>query len=371
MNMMNMNPSVQKVRDARDELPKLGLRNFWYPAVLSNKVSQKPLAVKMLGEEIAIFRDGDKVYAFHDRCPHRGLPLSVGKRYFPGTLTCAYHGWTFSVDGNCVAALNEGPDSKVPSKVKVRTYPVEERVGVIWIYMGDDEPRQLEDTLPEELTDQHSIVDAQVASWNCNWLPATENLMDSHDLFVHRVSIFYLFLKLPAWVSVRATAASDGDAVDYRYDKLGPPQAEYPVIGKWPRQVWWRRASMPAPAAEDYVTARLQLPSVIRVGFSRLMYVRYVVPIDENHTRCFMFAARRVQGFRALGYKLYYRLWASWSLMHYFIDQDRVIFEKQDRSAPERLSITDAGMVMWRRIIARAARQEQVVEEVQARTTLS
>ena len=106
-------------RDARAELPRLGLRGFWYPAAKSSRIRKKPIAVKLLGEELALFRDAGKAYALHNRCPHRGMPLSEGKRYFRGTLTCMYHGWTFDTQGECVAALNEGPASQMPGRVRV------------------------------------------------------------------------------------------------------------------------------------------------------------------------------------------------------------------------------------------------------------
>jgi alkylhydroperoxidase/carboxymuconolactone decarboxylase family protein YurZ len=115
----------------RTELPVLGFRNYWYPIMFSKDLKAKPVAERLLGDEIVLFRTNGKAYALANRCPHRGTPLSLGKSRFPGTLSCAYHGWTFDVTGQCVGALLEGPDAVLPRKGRVRSYSVEERAGLI------------------------------------------------------------------------------------------------------------------------------------------------------------------------------------------------------------------------------------------------
>src|SRR5215210_6142840 len=62
---------------------ELGLRNYWYPALLARQVKAKPVDVKMLGEELVIIRDRGKVYCLQARCAHRGVPLSAGRSEFP------------------------------------------------------------------------------------------------------------------------------------------------------------------------------------------------------------------------------------------------------------------------------------------------
>src|SRR5712692_285270 len=97
--------------------PVLGYRNFWYPLIESSKVGSKPIPLRMLGEDLVLFRAGPKVAALVDRCAHRGALLSKGRVLFPETLSCPYHGWTYNAQGDCVAAIVEGPDSHVPGKV--------------------------------------------------------------------------------------------------------------------------------------------------------------------------------------------------------------------------------------------------------------
>src|SRR5262244_2766048 len=117
-----------------------GLGDYWYPALWSSALRRRPRALRLCGEKIVLVRDGGKIYALHDRCPHRGVPLSAGRREFPGTISCIYHGWTYRLaDGQLAAALTDGPDSPICGKagVRVKCYPVEERGGIIWIYVGD------------------------------------------------------------------------------------------------------------------------------------------------------------------------------------------------------------------------------------------
>lgn len=347
------------VSDLREELPRLGLRNSWYPAALSKKIGEKPTSITLLGDDIAFFRDGEKVYALHNRCPHRGMPLSCGDRRYPGTISCAYHGWTYDVNGKLIAALNEGPDSPLPGKVAVRSYPVEERNGMVWIYMGNGPAHPLEDDVPEEVLQSRNILNVFTEEWNCNWLPAVENLMDSHDIFVHRNSPFYLLRKLPSWLKVGASELEDGKAINLTYTKMGPAQDTYPVVGTWPKTIWYRLFNMNSPRPGEYPRTELRVPGIVRIGFADMMYVRWMVPIDDGRVRAFLFASRSAQGFEALKYRLSYALWTSWSFMNLFIGQDRVIFEKQDYHAPERLSQTDVGVIKWRRLLASFAKAER------------
>src|SRR5258708_1148605 len=85
----------------RERMPALGLREYWYPALLAKRVAAKrPKELKIAGEDLVFFRDAsDDVVALARACPHRGAFLSHGKSHFKGTLTCPYHGWTFDGKG--------------------------------------------------------------------------------------------------------------------------------------------------------------------------------------------------------------------------------------------------------------------------------
>src|ERR1700733_4749092 len=95
----------------------LGFPGFWYPVMFARELGRRPRALTLFGEEIMFYRDRGVPYALQDRCPHRGIPISLGKQEFPGTFTCRYHGWTFDLrSGALVAALTDGPDSPICGK---------------------------------------------------------------------------------------------------------------------------------------------------------------------------------------------------------------------------------------------------------------
>jgi len=175
----------------------LGFRNYWYPALLSRKLRKKPIAIKILGERLFFIRYKGKCYAMEDRCAHRGVPLSAGRCEFPGTSTisCPYHGWVYDItNGQCVGALTDGPDSPIVGKVRLTTYPVEERKGLIWVFIGDGESSALVEDVPEELLHGTAVVEIRVTQRPGNWRLAAENGIDpSHAAYLHRHAALSFF----------------------------------------------------------------------------------------------------------------------------------------------------------------------------------
>jgi len=115
------------------------LRDLWYMAALARDVRAGAMMRQMLlGEPVLIgrMRDG-RAFALRDICPHRGVPLSAGQVMAENTVECPYHGWRFKADGACamIPSLADGQDID-PSKIRVRSYPVREQDGLIWIYMS-------------------------------------------------------------------------------------------------------------------------------------------------------------------------------------------------------------------------------------------
>jgi len=115
----------------------LYLRDLWYMPALS--ASLKPGRMRremLLGEPVLLGRGHDgQVFAMRDICPHRGVPLSAGKILSENTVECPYHGWRFRRDGVCgmIPSLAPGQDMD-PTKIRVQSYPVHERDGLIWVY---------------------------------------------------------------------------------------------------------------------------------------------------------------------------------------------------------------------------------------------
>jgi phenylpropionate dioxygenase-like ring-hydroxylating dioxygenase large terminal subunit len=119
--------------------------NFWYPIVRSEDLSyEKPEKVMVLGVNLVAFRDREGVaHVLSDTCVHRGASLggawSGGKapRVVNGCVVCPYHGWEFGGDGECKNIPSIGYGSKVPARAKVDSYPVEEKYGIVFAFLGN------------------------------------------------------------------------------------------------------------------------------------------------------------------------------------------------------------------------------------------
>jgi phenylpropionate dioxygenase-like ring-hydroxylating dioxygenase large terminal subunit len=115
------------------------LRNLWYKAVQADALRPGRLCRRiLLGEPILLGRTHDRhPFGLRDICPHRGVPLSAGRLLDENTVECAYHGWRFRPEGTCAAipSLVDGQGID-PSRIHVRSYPVREQDGLIWIFMA-------------------------------------------------------------------------------------------------------------------------------------------------------------------------------------------------------------------------------------------
>src|SRR5437870_396036 len=83
----------------------LGFPNYWYPVLWSGQLKKKPIGLTLLGQPVVFYRSQGKVYAMRDRCPHRGVPLRHGMQHWPGTFSCAYHGWTYDLESGTLVAV--------------------------------------------------------------------------------------------------------------------------------------------------------------------------------------------------------------------------------------------------------------------------
>lgn len=169
-------------------MPTAFMRDSWYVAAWSRDVADRPLARTMLGEAVVIYRREDgSVVALEDRCPHRHLPLSMGKIVEDG-LQCGYHGLTFAPDGRCVLIPSQ---SFVPPVARVRAYPAIERYGWVWLWMGD--PARADRSAIPDFSLLESPRHAAVGKTNrvaADYRLVTDNLMDlSHVGFVHTTTI--------------------------------------------------------------------------------------------------------------------------------------------------------------------------------------
>lgn len=160
-------------------------RNHWYAAAWRSEVGDKPFGRRLLGEPVVFFRQADNsVAALIDRCPHRLVPLSMGT-CVEGRIRCTYHGMQFDGTGRCVHI--PGQDF-VPPKAQTRSFPVIERYGLIWVWMGD---AALADPARMPKVEKHGergwdVIDGGYQYHPSNYLNIIENLMDpAHTTFLH------------------------------------------------------------------------------------------------------------------------------------------------------------------------------------------
>jgi phenylpropionate dioxygenase-like ring-hydroxylating dioxygenase large terminal subunit len=126
---------------AKDPCGKL-MRMYWQPAALVDELAgPRPVKpVKLLGENLVLFRDDEGRYGLIERhCAHRGADLAFG-RLENGGLRCAFHGWLFDATGQCLETPAEPKDSPLCKGIRQRAYPVVEKSGILWAYLGEGEP---------------------------------------------------------------------------------------------------------------------------------------------------------------------------------------------------------------------------------------
>ena len=89
---MTSGPETHRTQVARDayEAASDGLTEYWYPVLLVRQLGRRFRSVRLLGRDVVLIRDGGKIFALDDRCPHRHIPLSLGRKEFPGTVTVSY-----------------------------------------------------------------------------------------------------------------------------------------------------------------------------------------------------------------------------------------------------------------------------------------
>src|SRR6202045_570690 len=163
------------------------MRRYWQPAALVDELAgNRPVKpVRLMGEDLVLFRDERGRFGLIGRsCPHRGTDLAYG-RLEDGGLRCAFHGWLFDVTGRCLQTPAEPDDSNLCPQLRQKAYPVIEKSGILFAYLGPGEPPELPyfDCFVAPAT--HTF--AFKGMIDCNWLQSLEVGIDPvHTSFLHR-----------------------------------------------------------------------------------------------------------------------------------------------------------------------------------------
>ncbi len=265
------------------------LQNAWYVAVQSGEIiNDTLLPLTLMGEKLVLYRDNTgKAVALENACPHRKLPLSMGK-LVGGAIQCGYHGLTFDALGQCVNAPTQGI---IPDNAFVRSYPVVEKYGLIWIWMGN--PTLADETKILDIKDYDNpdwgLTEGGMLECRCHYLYLLDNLLDpSHVAWVHKTS-FASDGTEDVPLVIENTEA--GVVVSRWINSIDPPPyyAELlPFSGKVDRLQYYE-AVMPSVA--------INMSTYVRTGFGgnsdenlpedsyRMWSYHFITPIDAHSTR--------------------------------------------------------------------------------------
>ncbi|HEY7067723.1 MAG TPA: Rieske 2Fe-2S domain-containing protein [Chloroflexota bacterium] len=354
---MAISPHPESAPAARQTSPwprydaaTLGFRHYWYPVMWAKDLGRRPVAIRLLGDPIMLLRDQGKVYAFYDQCPHRGIPLSVGRQEWAGTWSCRYHGWTFDLEtGVLKAALTDGPDSPICGKVRAKTYPVAERAGLIWVYGGADPPPPVEDDIPEQFLVPDAVVCGRITVQRGNWRYAAENSFDAgHANYLHRNgAVHSFFRKMPAW-SLPTVTPDDGGWITVQRHALGM-EAEYPGLGRYPPRQFWRHI-------RTRNRLSIRLPGIVRLKYEGYKHHSFLwlEPVNAQHYRLLQFYVTQARGLEALRFRLDYALYIKPFHHIQFNNQDTWMVSLMPETAPERLYRPDVSITAWRKLCEHA-----------------
>ena len=252
------------------------LRRFWHPVALASEVGEIPLLVRVLGEDLVLFRDLSGRYGLlHRHCAHRQASLEYGRCETRG-LRCCYHGWCFDVDGTLLEAPAEPANTPLRAKVRQPAYPVVVRNELVFAYLGPpghQPPFPVYDTF--DLAGTRRV--PYRADYPCNWLQITENAMDPvHSMFLH----------------TRVNGPSFGEAwgrMSMREFYETPSGFYYTNGRRVGGHVWVRVHHVILPNLTQAGAVRSMNGDEPRY-FGRPVFTRWVVPVDDRNTRVLAWA---------------------------------------------------------------------------------
>ena len=263
------------------------LRRYWHPIGLCGDATDTPKRVRALGEDLVLFRDGNhRAGLLHARCCHRGTTLYYGKVEARG-IRCCYHGWLFDPEGRCLEQPCEPEGGLFRDKVRQPWYPLEERYGLIFAYMGPPDKKPI---VPRyeclELLGEDEFIEADDSSLGgggppiipCNWLQHFENVVDPFHVPILHGSFSgaqftsamatlpkVTFERSPRGVTVRATRRMDDGKTFYRVTEAVLPTLRV----------------VPNPRVAE---------------FARVESIGWVLPIDDTSFRIYVAGRVRQAG---------------------------------------------------------------------------
>ncbi|MFN0160203.1 MAG: Rieske 2Fe-2S domain-containing protein [Burkholderiales bacterium] len=323
------------------------LRRYWHPIGLVADAGETPRQLRVLGEDLILFRDASgRPGLVHPHCAHRGSSLFYGRVEERG-IRCCYHGWLFDVEGHCIEQPCEPEGGRARDRVRQPWYPLQERYGLIWAYLGPPArkpclPRYecLETLDPGEFleADDSSIGGGGPQVIDCNWLQHYENLVDPFHVVILHAS-FSGTQFVPAMALMPEVEWETGEISVRTVSRRKLPE------GKILHRI--SEAALP--------TLRV-IPSP-RVGrYGRVESLGWILPIDDHHFRIFVVGrvtepGELVKMRSRLGGKLWEELTPEEHQRFPGDYEAQVSQGKIARHSEEHLAQSDRGIVMLRRLL--------------------
>lgn len=326
------------------------LRRYWHPIGLTSDATDRPRRVRVLGEDLILFRDkSGNTGLVYPHCSHRGTSLYYGKVDEKG-IRCCYHGWHFDVQGNCLNQPCEPEGGRAREAKRQPWYPVQEQYGLIWAYMG---PPDRKPVLPRyeclENLDKGEFLEADDNSIGgggpqiipCNWLQHYENLVDPfHVVILHSSFSGTQFVpEMAIMPDVRWETAELG--------------VQTLSIRPLPDGRKLRRISQAALPTLRVIPS----PRLGRDGQGgRVESIGWVLPIDDHSFRIYVVGRVREEGeLRRMRTRMNGKLWEEMSEEeHQTYPNDVEAMVSQGaiaKHSEEHLASSDKGIVMLRRLL--------------------
>ncbi len=250
--------------------------DHWYPAAFSEEVKRgKTAATRFWGQDIALYRaDDGSVHALDDRCPHRGIKLSHGS--VEGCrLVCLYHGWTFDPEGKLVAMKHDSFGKKLPV-LSVRSYPVRERYGIVWIFPGDPELARVTPLVEIPFAEgPDAWASLKFAyTWRAHHSMVIDNLCNLTHLWVHG-----------RWVPYGDTILADSSVVGDKLTLLWEHDLRRDLMHPFTSPIFRKRAG----SNESDTFMIYDYPYQSALSNDRIRSTNFMLPVDETHTKVFTF----------------------------------------------------------------------------------
>ncbi len=247
------------------------LRRYWQPFLIASELGELPLAVRLLGEDLVVFRDKSGTLGLlHKHCIHRGVSLEFGIIAERG-IRCCYHGWHFDCDGTVLDTPAEPETSRIKHNFCQGAYRVVERHGLLFAYMG---PPEAEPEFP--LYDALCVPGQVMAPFRmplpCNWLQIVENAADPiHNAYLHAI--------MSASGSQFSVAFKVLPALDFVETPLGFLSM---ATRKVRDHVFIRAGELMLPNVAQFPAGNNAVDKESVRAFASL--TRWAVPVDDHHS---------------------------------------------------------------------------------------